>query len=221
MDSTARTRPRPPDRAAGPTRRLRFGALQIEYDDMVLEPRPWTTRQSRWAADLLETAPPGPVLELCAGAGQIGLLAVTALPRRLVCVDLNPVACDYARRNAAAAGMADRVEVRQGEVDRVLRADERFALVIADPPYLLPQELATYPADPPLAIDGGPDGLGVARRCVSVVRDHLLPGGSAVLQLRSDDQVNRIRDHLDQSGDLVLAERRACGRGVLALLQRR
>lgn len=193
----------------------------IEYDERVLEPRPWTVRQSRWAADLLATAPEGPVLELCAGAGQIGLLAVTAVPRPLVSVDLNPVACDYVRRNAAAAGLADRVEVRHGELDAVLRPDERFAVAIADPPYLLPEEMAAHPEDPPLAIDGGADGLAVARRCLDVIARHLLPGGSAVMQLRNDEQALRIRDHVDRSGELVLAERRACRRGVLALLRRR
>ena len=64
-----------------------FGGLRIEYDARVLAPRAWTAAQSRWAAELIRTAPPGPVLELCAGAGHIGLLAVTLAPRPLVCVD--------------------------------------------------------------------------------------------------------------------------------------
>ena len=57
-------------------RTMTFGDLEIAYDDRVLTPRPWTALQSEWAAELLESAPAGPVLELCAGAGQIGLLAV-------------------------------------------------------------------------------------------------------------------------------------------------
>lgn len=210
----------PAGRPAG-ARRTRFGRLDIEYDERVLRPRAWTARQSRWAQELLLVAPPGPVLELCCGAGQIGLLTVSAVRRPLVCVDLNPVACEYARRNAAAAGLADRVEVREGDVGDVLRPDELFAVVVADPPYLPPREAAAHPDDPVLAIDGGPDGLVVARQCVAVIRDHLLPGGSALLQLHSDDQVERIRAQVDESGELVVAERRSCGRGVLVLLQRR
>jgi methylase of polypeptide subunit release factors len=221
MASSARTLPQPPDRASGTVRRTRFGTLDIAYDDRVLRPRRWTTRQSRWAADLLVAAPPGPVLELCAGAGQIGLLAVAIVPRRLVCIDLDPVACDYARTNAEAAGIADRVEVRQGDVAEVLQPDELFSVVIADPPYLLPEEAASYPEDPPLAVDGGPDGLAVARRCLDTIERHLLAGGSALLQLRTDEQVTRLRDHVDQTGELVLTERRTCGRGVLARFERR
>ena len=41
------------------TRTMRFGSLQIRYDDRVLEPRPWTTAQSAWAAELIEQAPEG------------------------------------------------------------------------------------------------------------------------------------------------------------------
>ena len=67
-----------------------FGGLSIRYDERVLEPRPWTTSQSRWAAELLRDTPPGPLLELCAGAGHIGLLAVAYQPRDLVMVDISP-----------------------------------------------------------------------------------------------------------------------------------
>jgi release factor glutamine methyltransferase len=217
MDSTLQTRQEP----AGDVRRTKFGSLSIEYDGRILEPRPWTVKQSSWAADLLTWAPPGPVLELCTGAGQIGLFAVTTVPRQLVCVDVDPAACDYARRNAARAGLADRVEVREGDAALALRPEERFAMIIADPPYVPSDEIRMHPHDPPSAIDGGPDGLTVTWRCLLAVEHHLLPGGSALLQLRSDDQVNRVRDQLDQAGDLILTERRIYGRGALARIQRR
>ena len=50
-----------------------FGGLAIAYDARVLSPRTWTLHQSLWALELLEQLPDGPILELCAGAGQIGL----------------------------------------------------------------------------------------------------------------------------------------------------
>lgn len=199
---------------------IRFGQLVIAYDQRVLTPRTWTAHQSRWAADLLAQAPPGPVLELCAGAGHIGLLTVATVPRDLVCVDLDPVACGYARSNAAAAGLGDRVEVRHGDLARAVRPDESFALVLADPPYLRPDEVDGYPEDPRLAIEGGADGLAVARQCLSVIRGHLAPGGSALLQLRSTHQAARLRDELATTDELVLTETRDYGRGVVSLLRR-
>ena len=44
-----------------------FGGLRIAYDSRVLEPRPWTAAQSEWAAEILQAAPGGDVLELCSG----------------------------------------------------------------------------------------------------------------------------------------------------------
>lgn len=217
MTTTVGTAPTP----APATRTARFGPLTIAYDDRVLRPRPWTARQSLWAAELLTTAPRGPVLELCAGAGQIGLLAVAATQRQLVCVELDPVACDYARRNANAAGIGDRVEVRNADLATAVRPDERFAFVVADPPYLRPDEVAAHPGDPPLAVDGGADGLAVARRCLDVIRGHLLPAGSALLQLRGTEQATRIRDVVAESGDLTVAGSRTYGHGSIVLLQRR
>src|SRR5689334_6443743 len=102
-----------------------FGPLRITFDGRILRPRPWTEAQATWASEILDTGPTGPVLELCAGAGQIGLLAVLGSTRRLLCVDIDPAACAWARHNAEAAGMADRVEVREGAMDEVLGDSER------------------------------------------------------------------------------------------------
>lgn len=196
-----------------------FGRLRIAFDDRVLRPRPWTTAQSRWAEELLEQAPPGPVLELCSGAGQIGLLAVVDGDRPLVCVDVDPVACEYIRRNADAAGLADRVEVREGSMVDALGADERFAVVIADPPWVRRAETDRFPEDPLLAIDGGEDGLDIAWACVDAARRHLLPGGSLVLQLGTAAQVETVRDRL-QGDVLEVTDVRWFERGVLVRVDR-
>lgn len=198
-----------------------FGPLRITFDGRVLRPRPWTAAQSEWAAEILTGAPAGPVLELCAGAGQIGLLAVASSTRRLVCVDLNPVACDYARDNAAAAGLSDRVEVREGSMDEVLRDSERYALVIADPPWVRRSEVETFPDDPVLAIDGGQDGMDVAWLCVDTASHHLMRGGSVLLQLGTVEQVDLLRERLREEDDeLEISEVRWCDRGVLVRLDR-
>ncbi len=199
------------------TETIGFGPLRITFDGRVLRPRPWTEAQSAWAAEVLTTAPPGAVLELCAGAGQIGLLAVVGSARPLVCVDLDPAACEWARHNAEQAGLADRVQVREGAMDDVLRDSERFAVVVADPPWVRSEEVLRYPEDPVLAIDGGADGMAVAWTCVDVARRHLLPGGSLLIQLGTVEQVDALRDRMHDD-DLVIYEVRWCDRGVLVRL---
>lgn len=182
---------------------MAFGPLTIRYDDRVLRPRPWTAMQSGWATDLLAAAPAGRVLELCAGAGHIGLLAVHGTGRDLVMVDLNPVACDFARANAAATSTT--VEVREGSMDQVVGEDESFALVIADPPWVTSDRTDEFPEDPLIAIDGGVDGMAVAWMCLDIVAAHLDDAGSALLQLGDLDQVERLRAHLAERPALRLA----------------
>ena len=113
-----------------------FEGLRIEYDDRVLAPRPWTAAQSRWAAELIRMAPPGPVLELCSGAGHIGLLAVTLAPRSLVCVDADAAACRYLRRNADPGRRAGRrprgPDGRGARPRRGVRGDHRRPAVGPD-----------------------------------------------------------------------------------------
>lgn len=189
-----------------------FGGLRIGYDARLLQPRGWTVAQSLWAHDLLATLPPGPVLELCAGAGQIGLRAIHGTDRPLLCVDDNPAAGDHIALNAAAAGLEPQVTVRQASLERALADDEQFALVIADPPWVPRARVQSFPEDPVHAIDGGPDGLAVARLCLEVARDHLLPGGAILIQV-GPGQSEQLAGELD---DLDLREVRHHGdRGEL------
>jgi release factor glutamine methyltransferase len=200
-----------------------FGGLSIRYDDRVLEPRHWTTSQSRWAADLLRDTPPGPLLELCSGAGHIGLLTVAYAPRDLVMVDLSPVACAFARENVTANPVEAIVEVREGPMSEVLGPQERFAAVIADPPWVTSDQVAAFPQDPVTAIDGGPDGMAVAWQCLDVIEGHLMDQGWALVQLGTRAQADALEERLDRSPDHRLEVRQVReydARGVLVLIAR-
>lgn len=208
---------------------MRFGPLTVGFDDRVLRPRPWTLAQSRWAAELSPQRPAGPLLELCAGVGHIGLAAAADTGRDLVLVDGSEVACELARANAAAAPLEVEVDIRCGPVDAVLAPAERFPLIVADPPWVPSAEVPRYPEDPLVAIDGGADGLEVARTCVAVIRRHLAPGGAAILQLGTPEQAETLASELgtepdtDEASGLELVEVRTVptASGVLARLTRR
>lgn len=194
-----------------------FGPVDIAFDEHVLVPRPWTLAQSLWGTGLLATLPPGPVLELCSGAGQIGLAAVAGTPRPLVQVDRSEDACAYARRNAEAAEVTS--DVRCGAMDEVIDDDERFVLVVADPPWVPSEEVRRFPEDPVWAIDGGDDGLDVARLCLRVAAQHLAVDGAVLLQVGSEEQVKALTPDVTAVG-LVVSELRTFERGAVALLVR-
>ncbi len=80
------------------------------------------------------------VLDLYAGSGAVGLEAVSRGAGHALLVEADSRAAAAARANAAALGLADRVEVVRDRVERVLATSppEPYQLVFADPPYPLP-----------------------------------------------------------------------------------
>lgn len=219
--------PSPDDDTAAaepPRETIDFGPLTIAFDERVLRPRPWTAAQSAWAADLLDDLPDGPVLELCTGAGQIGLLAALESDRDLVLVDADPVACRLARENVRTSRRSAYTEVRCAPLESAITPEERFALIVADPPWVETARTSDYPEDPLTAIDGGADGLELARACLVVAGEHLLDGGVVVLQIGSVAQADAVRDWLRTRSELRLMPqevRDVPGKGTLLRIDRR
>lgn len=205
----------------GETETIGFGPLDITFSEGVIRPRPWTTAQSEWAAEVLLDAPAGRVLELCSGAGHIGLLAVLGSGRDLVCVDRSAIACANAEFNAERAGLASQVEIRNAALDEAIGSEEEFPLVIADPPWVRHADITRFPEDPVTAIDGGDDGLVIARLCLRVIARALMPGGTAILQLGPEGQVEVLAAELPTyAEDLVHTDTRHYSRGALMRIDR-
>ena len=117
--------------------------------------------------------------------------------------------------------MGEQVDVRLARIEEALAEGERFPLVIADPPWVRSTETGGFPRDPVAAIDGGADGLDLARTCVEVIDRHLTAGGAALLQLGDADQAERIAEHVRAlPGGLSLTETRQYDGGVVVRLQR-
>ncbi len=189
---------------------VRFGPIDVAFDESLLRPRPWTLAQSEWAAELSDGSP---ILEIGCGAGHIGLAAAVLSGARLVQVDRDPAACRWAAINAAANGCGERAEQRCGRAEEVLGDDEQFGVVIADPPYVPSSEVHLYPEDPLGAIDGGPDGLDSVRSFLGGIAGHVDRGGSVVLQLRGLAQVDQLGAWLNDpsSPSFMVTESRSYG----------
>lgn len=208
------------DLLADDERRTAFvGRLEIAWDPRILEPRPWTAEQSRWGARLLTTLPTGPVLELCSGAGHIGLLTVAGTRRELVCVDREPVATAYAADNAVRNGLAHQVHARTATIEEVADEPTRYALVLADPPWVPSAGVDRFPDDPRGAIDGGPEGTDLAVACVRTAARVLLPGGAVVLQVGTVEQASGAVAEAAAAHGLTVEQVRPCVGGVLVLLR--
>jgi methylase of polypeptide subunit release factors len=172
-------------------RSAEYGPLTIAYDERVLAPRLWTLMQSEWAAELSPQLPAGPILELCAGAGHIGLLAARLTGRPLIQVECDPIAAAFATRNAHASGVRD-YEMRVTTLEAAVFPGETFPLIVADPPYLPTDDVGQFPDDPRLAIDGGSDGMRREHECIAVAAMVLARNGVMLLQVRGAAQAKEL-----------------------------
>ncbi|CAM9373576.1 unnamed protein product, partial [Chrysoparadoxa australica] len=76
------------------------------------------------------------VLDLCTGSGIQGIVAALTYPSHVTCVDISPRAVRFARFNAALNCVGDRLDVREGDLYEVLGPEERFDVVLANPPFV-------------------------------------------------------------------------------------
>lgn len=101
----------------------------------------------------------GAVLDLYAGSGALALEALSRGCARATCVEADRRAVAVLRANVEALGWADRVEVRHGRVEDLLRRlPAGWALAFVDPPYAEGPAAALEPLGPLMA----PGGLVVA-----------------------------------------------------------
>ncbi|MEP9401992.1 peptide chain release factor N(5)-glutamine methyltransferase [Sphingomonas sp. VNH70] len=128
---------------------------------------------------------PARILDLGTGPGTLLLAALAEWAQASgLGIDASAAALGYARANAAALGCADRVEWRQGDWTQGI--DERFDLILANPPYIgtgesLPHEVAGH--EPPGALFAGADGLDDYRRIVPDLPRLLAQGGIAAIEI--------------------------------------
>jgi release factor glutamine methyltransferase len=183
-----------------------FWALPFFIDPSVLVPRADTETVVEVArARRGDRAAPCRVLDLCTGSGVIAVALARELPNaRVVATDISDAAVGLARRNAERNAVADRVDVRAGDLFAPIGPqDERFDLITANPPYIATAVLATLAAEvqrePRGALDGGADGLAFYDRICAGARDRLVPGGALVLE-HGFDQEEPVRARLVAAG---------------------
>jgi release factor glutamine methyltransferase len=164
----------------------------------------------------------GSALDIGTGSGAIALALVhEGVVRRAVGVDVDPDALEQAAANRSASGMdEDRVELRhaKGTAWSAVDADERFDLVVSNPPYVRDGEIERLPPhvrdhEPRRALAGGRDGLDVIRDIAAGAAGHLEAGGALFLEIGAD-QGEAVRALLAESGAWaqVVVERDLAGK---------
>ncbi|MCA9041289.1 MAG: peptide chain release factor N(5)-glutamine methyltransferase [Planctomycetaceae bacterium] len=169
-----------------------FYSLKYQVTSDVLIPRPDTESLVMEALDLARSWKEPRVLELCTGSGCIAIsFAANHLGAQLIATDISPAALSIAQTNAARHQVTDRIQFREGDLFQALREEEReqkFDLILSNPPYVCTSELETLEPDvaryePRLALDGGADGLDLVRRIIQESVRYLSPTGHLLIEM--------------------------------------
>lgn len=204
-----------------------FRELTLAVDPRVLIPRPETevlvAEVLRWA----ESRRTATAVDIGTGSGAIALSLAKEGPfTRIVATDASADALDVARGNAERSGLADRVEFRHGSLWDALGPDERFDVVVSNPPYIaeadrdtLAPEVAAW--EPAAALFAGGDGLVVVNAIVDGAADRLREGGLLALEVGAD-QAAAVVERVERRGGYAAPQvvRDLAGRERVVLAER-
>ena len=172
-----------------------FAGLPFKVDVRVLIPRspiaelilncfePWFD----------ETHTPAKILDLCTGSGCIGIACAYAFPTaEVVLSDISQDALDVARENIGRHHLDLRVAAVAADLFIGLEANDKFDLIVSNPPYVDAQDLAAMPEEyhqePELALAAGDDGLDLVKIILAQARQYLNDDGLLVVEVGNSEK---------------------------------
>lgn len=148
--------------------------------ELLLGPRTFApSRTSVEVAEEIQIGPGDTVIDVGCGSGVLAFIAARLGAGRVLGTDVNEEAVRFARQNAVALGMGDRVEFRVGSLFEPL-GDMQADVVIGDVAGI-PDELAEATGWYPGGFSGGPTGAEVPVAMIEATRSYLRPGGRLYL----------------------------------------
>jgi ribosomal protein L3 glutamine methyltransferase len=164
-----------------------FAGLKFVVDERVLVPRsPLAEVIERGFAPWCRPRPGDHVLDIGTGSGCLAIAIAHHCPEVTVtATDVSPAALEVAAANVAQHGVGARV--RLVAADLFPPGDERFHVIVANPPYVPEAEVAALPPEyrhePDVALASGASGFDAARRILSGAGDRLTDDGVLFLEV--------------------------------------
>lgn len=163
------------------TGRKDFYGLTLHVDARVLDPRADTETLVDWALELLQARRAPRIADLGTGSGAIALaLQHQRADAQILATDASADALALARANARRLGLG----VRFAQHDWLAGVDERFDLIVSNPPYIAlgDAHLGALTHEPLAALTSGACGLADLRTIIAQAPAHLAPGAWLLLE---------------------------------------
>ncbi len=147
------------------------------------------------------------ILDLGTGSGNIAIALAKAIEScHVTALDISEEAIAVAARNAAANGVAQRIEFLREDMRASLVANrawmKNFDCIVSNPPYIKTSALKGLPRDvlqePRLALDGGADGLRFYETIIRRAHQYLKPEGFLIFEV-GDDQAAAVKVLLEKN----------------------
>ncbi len=131
------------------------------------------------------------ILDIGVGSGVIAVTMALEMPESsVVGLDVSPSALEVAKLNAATLGAGERIEFRQSDFFASVKPEEKFDLILSNPPYIADPDYAGLPpevlADPKVAMTSGDEGLDAIRVILREAPSHLANGGRVMFEIGYD-----------------------------------
>ncbi len=179
-----------------------FWSIAFEVSDDTLIPRPDTEILVELVlSHVRDRAAPLRVLDLGTGSGCILIALMRELPNATgLGIDCSADAVATAARNAARAGIGDRIRFQTGHW--AIGLNGPFDVIASNPPYIPTNIISTLEPDvqkydPMKALDGGEDGLSAYRTILSQVPAILAQQGLTAFEIgqgQGDDLIRIASD---------------------------
>jgi release factor glutamine methyltransferase len=113
-------------------------------------------------------------------------------------LDISENALQIAKKNAERNGVLGRLNLKLSDVFEVLEKNDRFDLIVSNPPYVPSTDIQTLQAevrdfDPHIALTDGKDGLSIIRKIIKESPDFLKQNGSLLMEI-GFNQSNKVSE---------------------------
>jgi ribosomal protein L3 glutamine methyltransferase len=165
-----------------------FAGLKFYVDERVIVPRSLTAEFiAEQFQPWIDPARVRRILDLCTGSGCMAIACAYAFPEASVdAAEISEAALAVARINVGNHGLDKRVRLLGSDLFSALK-DERYDLIVTNPPYVAQVEMVTLPREyrhePVLALTSGAQGLDAVTRILAEAPAHLNPGGILVAEV--------------------------------------